>query len=72
MPINTQDLSARAEELLEMARNEGFNSIEQEVKNLPEGDYVAQIGYIANLLGIDVGLAFDQETPLNLIERRNS
>lgn len=66
MSVDRNQLALRAEELLVAARSFGLNSIEAEVALLPDDDLMARIGYLASVLGIDLGLACDPEADIGL------
>jgi hypothetical protein len=69
MTAEQDPLATRAQELLAVARAEGLD-IDDELAQLPVGDHVARVGYLANRLGFDFGIAFD--LAVDLPERRAS
>lgn len=56
-------LATRAHEMLELARAEGLD-VDDDLARLPDGDPVARVGYLANRLGLDFGVAFDLSVDL--------
>ena len=62
--MNKKSLKKRLNELLDYAKDNGFNSVSNDLKLLPENDSIAAIGFLANHMSIPPQLAFDVDTPL--------
>ncbi|GEM_PF-5099563 len=62
--MDNKHLKKRLEELLAYAEKNGFNSVDNAIRLLPDNDPVAAIGFLANYMGISPHLAFDTKAPL--------
>lgn len=60
--MDKHGFAKRAEELHQLAEELGKDL--DGLKDLPENDPIAKIGFLAGKLGVDFGLAFDTEVAL--------